>query len=114
MESPPASVGDGGGAGLTLGEEDPRRRARQATPAFLPGKSHGQRRQRQATFRRVPKGQTELKRLGKNVRRGVDTKVGGWGYKTQGNSGVVHVFIIVSGVVVSLVSTYLILSELHT
>ena len=41
----------------------PWRRARQPTPIFLPGESHGQRSLVWATVHRVAKSQTRLKRL---------------------------------------------------
>ena len=39
----PAKAGDVRDAGSSLGREDPRRRAWQPSPVFLPGESHGQR-----------------------------------------------------------------------
>ena len=43
VKNAPASAGDVIDEGLILGLKVPRRRARQPTPVFLPGESHGQR-----------------------------------------------------------------------
>ena len=43
VNSPPATAGDTGDAGLISGSGDPRRRKWLPTPVFLPGKFHGQR-----------------------------------------------------------------------
>ena len=43
VKNPPAGAGDLRAVGLIPGPEDPRRRAWQLAPVFLPGVSHGQR-----------------------------------------------------------------------
>ena len=43
LKNPSVSAGDAGDQGSILGQKDPREEKWQPTPAFLPGKSHGQR-----------------------------------------------------------------------
>ena len=59
VKNPPANAGDVRDVGSISGSEDPRRRAQQPTPVFLPGERRGQRTAAWwATVYRVAKSQT--------------------------------------------------------
>ena len=70
----PTNVGDIRDAGSIpgLGKSPSLRRARQPTPVFLPGESHGQRSLAGYTVHRVTKSRTQLKRLGTHAQDFID------------------------------------------